>query len=63
MGLPLEVLNFDVKNHVAFNPLVVKGRALAWVQTFESARLHFFGNGVCPQGVAIALVNFEILVN
>ncbi len=64
-GLPSEVLNFDVKDYVAFNPLVVKGRPLAWVQTFESNVhvFHFFGNGVCPKGVAIALVNFESMVN
>ncbi len=53
-GLPLKVLHFDAKNHVAFNPLVVKGCTLAWVQAFESNVhiFHFFGNGVCPQGVA-----------
>jgi hypothetical protein len=64
-GLPLEVLNFDVKNHVAFNPLVVKGRALAWVQTFESNGhvFHLFGNGIFPKGVAIALVNVKSMVN
>jgi hypothetical protein len=64
-GLPSEVHNFDVKNHVAFNPLVVKGHALARVQTFESNAhvIHFFGNGVCPKGVAIVLVNFKSMVN
>ncbi len=65
MGLLLEVLDFDVKNHVAFNPVVVKGGAFAWVQIFESDGhvFHFFGNGVCLKGVAIALVNFESMVN
>jgi hypothetical protein len=60
MGLPLKVLNFDVENHVAFNPLVVKGRALARVQTFESNAhvFHFFGDGDFPKGIAIALANF-----
>ncbi len=66
-GLPLEVINFDVKNDVAFNPLVVKGPMLAQVQTFESSGnahvFHFFGNRVCPKGVAIVLVNFESMVS
>ena len=65
MGLPSEVLNFNVKNHVAFNPLVVKGRTLARVQTLKGDVhiFHFFSNGVCPKGIAIALVNFESMVN
>jgi hypothetical protein len=65
MGLPSELLNFDVKNHVALNPLVVQGHVHALVQTFESnAHLfHFFGNGVCPKGVAIALIGFESMIN
>jgi hypothetical protein len=34
-GLPSEVLNFNVTNNVALNPLVVNGRALARVQTLK----------------------------
>ncbi len=65
MSLPSEVLNFNVKNHVAFNPLVVKGRALAWVQTLKGNvhNFHFFSNGVCPKGITILLVDFESMVN
>jgi hypothetical protein len=65
MGLPSEVLNFNAKNHVAFNPLVVKGHALARVQTLKgnSHIFHLFCNSVCPKGIAIALVNFESMVN
>ncbi len=50
---------------MAFNPLVAKGHALARVQTFKGYAhvFHFFGNGVCPKGVAIALVGFESMVN
>jgi hypothetical protein len=64
-GLPSKVLNFDVKNHVAFNPLVAKGRALAQVQTFKGNAhiFHFFGNGIFPKGVVIALVDFKSMVN
>ncbi len=65
MGLPSEVLNFNVKNHVAFNPLVVKGCALAQVQLLKG-NVHifqFFGDGICPKGIAIALVDFKSMVN
>ncbi len=49
-----------VKNHVAFNLLVVKGHALARVQTLKGNAhiFHFFSNGICPKGIAILLVNF-----
>ncbi len=50
---------------MAFNPLVVKGRALARVQTLKGNVhiFHFFSNDVCPKGIAILLVNFESMVN
>ncbi len=50
---------------MSFNPLVVKGRVLARVQTFKCNAhvFHFFGNGVWSKGVAIALVNFKSMVN
>ena len=64
-GLLSEVLNFNVKNHVASNPLVVKGHALARVQTFKGNVhiFYFLGNDICPKGIAIALVNFKSMVN
>jgi hypothetical protein len=50
---------------VAFNPLEVKGRTLAWVQTLKGNAhiFHFFSNGVCPKGIAILLVDCEGMVN
>jgi hypothetical protein len=50
---------------VAFNPLAVKGHGLAQVQTFKGNvhGFHFFGNGICPKDVAVALVDFESMVN
>jgi hypothetical protein len=53
------------KNHAAFNPLVVKGCALARVQTLKGNAhiFHFFSNGVCPKGIAILLVDCKGMVN
>ncbi len=61
----LEVFNFYVKNYAAFNPLVVNGHALTRVQTFEGNVhvFHFFGDGICPKGVAIVHVNVKSMGN
>ncbi len=50
---------------MAFNPLVVKGRTISRGQTLKGNAhiFHFFCNGVCPKGIAIAPVNFESMVD
>ena len=59
LGLAPRVINLDVNYHMAFHKLVPRQNLVIIALDIEGNFhvLHFLGNGISPQSVAILLVN------